>query len=107
MSVYKQPESKNWWYKFVWKGRVIRESTKQPNNRVAEQMEAAHKTSLAKGETGIREKTPPPTLREFAEQSFCPYVEGRFANKPKTLEYYRYGVKESSNVSKPGELPAR
>jgi len=93
VSVYKQPKSKNWWYKFTWNGQLIRESTKQANKRVAEQMEAAHKTCLAKSETGIREKTPPPTLREFTEQSFSPYVESRFANKPKTLEYYRYGVK--------------
>jgi spore germination protein GerM len=46
-------ESKYWWYKFVWNGEPIRESTKQTNKRVAEQMEAAHRTALAKGEVGI------------------------------------------------------
>jgi hypothetical protein len=49
MAVYKQPKSKNWWYKFNWNGEAIRESTKQTNKRVAEQMEAAHRTALAKG----------------------------------------------------------
>ena len=48
MSVYKQKGSKNWWYKFTWHGRQIRESTKQLNKRVAEQIEAGHKVSLAK-----------------------------------------------------------
>ena len=67
MAVYKQPKSKNWWYKFNWNGEPIRESTKQTNKRVAEQMEAAHKTALAKGEVGIRDTKPVPTLQEFAE----------------------------------------
>lgn len=74
----------------------IRESTKQSNKRVAEQMEAAHKGSLAKGEVGIRDKAPVPTLKDFVEKDFKPYVESRFLNKPKTLEYYRAGMKNLS-----------
>jgi len=60
--VYKQKKSKYWWYKFTWNGELIRESTKQTNKRVAEQMEAAHRTALAKGEVGIRDRRPVPTL---------------------------------------------
>ena len=45
-------------------------STKQTNKRIAEQMEAAHKTALAKGEVGIREKKSTPILKEFAEKHF-------------------------------------
>ena len=67
--VYKQPKSKYWWYKFRWRGELIRETMKQTNKRVAEQMEAAHRTSLAKGEVGIRDKKPDATLKEFAEQA--------------------------------------
>jgi integrase len=93
MAVYKQKSSKNWWYKFIWNGEPIRESTKQTNKRVAEQMEAAHKAALAKGEVGIREGKATPTLSEFADQEFLPFVESRFANKPKTLEYYKTGTK--------------
>lgn len=37
--VYKQPKSKNWWYKFTWRGELIRMSTKQANKRVAEQID--------------------------------------------------------------------
>ena len=37
-----------YWYKFMWQGILIRESTKQGNDKVARQMEAAHRTSLAK-----------------------------------------------------------
>jgi len=91
VAVYKR--GRVWWYRFVWNGESIRESTKQTNKRVAEQIEAAHKTSLAKGEVGIREKKPVPTLREFAERDFLPFTESRFQNKPKTLEYYKNGSK--------------
>jgi hypothetical protein len=41
-----------YWYKFMWQGKPIRESTRQGNNKVVRQMEAAHRTSLAKGEVG-------------------------------------------------------
>jgi hypothetical protein len=91
VAVYKR--GRVWWYRFVWNGESFRESTKQSNKRTAEQMEAAHKTSLAKGEVGIRDKKPVPTLREFAEREFLPFTESWFQNKPKTLEYYKNGVK--------------
>jgi integrase len=93
MAVYKQPKSKYWWYKFTWNGEPIRQSTKQSNKRVAEQMEAAHRTALAKGEVGIRDKKPVPPLKDFAEQDFLPFVRSTFSAKEKTLKYYEYGVK--------------
>jgi integrase len=46
MAIYKR--GKIYWYKFVWNGELIRESTKQGNDKVARQMEAAHRTRLAK-----------------------------------------------------------
>ena len=92
MAVYKQPKSKYWWYKFTWNGELIRESTKQTNKCVAEQMEAAHRTSLAKGEVGIRDRKPVPSLKDFADHDFLPFVRSTFAAKPKTLAYYENGV---------------
>jgi integrase len=91
MAVYKR--GKIWWYKFNWNGESIRESTKHTNKRVAEQMEATHKTSLAKGEVGIRDRAPVPTLTEFADADFLPFIEARFENKPNTLDYYKNGLK--------------
>lgn len=90
MAIYKR--GKNYWYKFNWNGTQIRESTKQGNDKVARQMEAAHRTSLAKGEVGIREKKPVPTLAEFLRRDFIPYVEAKHKAKPGTLEYYRDGA---------------
>ena len=76
MSIYKRGDV--YWYKFMWKGQVIRESTKQGNDKVARQMEAAHRTSLAKGEVGIREKKPAPILKEFCERRFEPWAQATF-----------------------------
>ena len=72
---------------------MIRQSTKQTNRRVAEQIEAAQRTALAKGEVGNRKRKPIPTLRDFAENDFLPYVRSTFAAKVKTKAYYQYGVK--------------
>src|SRR5262249_23771959 len=73
--------------------KLIRESTKQGNDKVARQMEAAHRTSLAKGEVGIRERKTVPTLSEFADKQFLPWAESTFAAKRKTWLYYRNGVR--------------
>jgi len=81
-----------YWYKFQWNGKMVRESTKQGNDKVARQIEAAHRTSLAKGEVGIREKKPVAILAEFLKKDFIPYVESKHAAKPDTLEYYRDGA---------------
>jgi integrase len=91
MAVYRR--GRVWWYRFTWNGRAIRESTKQTNKRVAEQIEAAHKTSLAKGEVGIRQKKRIPTVAEFAEKDFLPHVRSRFADKRSTLAYYDIQVR--------------
>jgi integrase len=91
MAVYKR--GKIWWYKFNWNGDPVRESTKQANKRTAEQMEATHKTSLAKGEVGLRDRTPAPTLSEFAERDFLPFARSTFTAKLKTLSYYENGIK--------------
>jgi integrase len=91
MAIYKR--GKIYWYKFNWNAEPIRESTKQGNPRVARQMEAAHKTSLAKGEVGIRDKKAVPTLSEFATRDFIPHVDSTFVGKEKTRAYYCGGVK--------------
>src|SRR5579864_1931035 len=104
MAVYKQKNSKKWWYKFSWNGQLIRESTKQANKRVAETMEAAHKTALAKGEVGIREKDPVPTLADFAEEQFLPFVRSTCAAKPNTIRFYENSVANLKAYSKLSSL---
>jgi len=79
----------------MWRGKLVRESTKQGNDKVARQMESAHRTSLAKGEVGIRERKPVPTLVEFIEQRFEPWAKATFEKaSPKTwLDWYRVGLR--------------
>ena len=83
MAVYKRGEV--WWFKFVWNGELIRASTKQGNKRLAEQMEATRKASLAKGEVGIKELLPAPTFAKFSER-FLSWAEAE--KKPSTVKYY-------------------
>ncbi len=73
MAVYKR--GRVWWYKFTWNGVPIRESTKQANKKVAGQIEAAHRVRLANGEAGIHDRIPVPTLQEFAERDFLPFID--------------------------------
>src|SRR3974377_497703 len=89
--IYKR--GKFYWYKLIWKGELSRESTKQTNDKVARQMESAHRTSLAKGEVGIREKKPVPTLSVFIEQRFEPWAKAQFASRSKTWLWYRNGLR--------------
>jgi len=105
MAVYKQPKSKNWWYKFTWNGQAIRESTKQTNKRVAEQMEAAHRTALAKGEVGIREKKAVPTIAKFADDKFLPFVRATKSEKPRTITFYETTVHNLKSFEKLASLP--
>jgi integrase len=90
--IYKR--GKIYWYKFVFNGRLLRESTKQGNDKVARQIESAQRTKLAKGEVGIHEKKPVPTLSEFIEKRFEPWAKARFEkSSPKTWrDYYRVGL---------------
>jgi len=85
--IYKQPKSKNYWYKFTWGGDLIRESTKQTNKRVAQQVEAAHKTALAKGEAGIRQKAKALTFPELAAK-FLDWSRREHREHPKTTQFY-------------------
>jgi integrase len=91
--IYKR--GKVYWYKFVFNGALVRESSKQGNDKVARQMESAHRTALAKGEVGIREKKPAPILSEFIEKRFEPWAKATFEKaSPKTwLDWYRVGLR--------------
>ena len=100
MSIYKRGDV--YWYKFMWNGEMIRESTKQGNDQVARQMEAAHRTSLAKGEVGIRDKKVIPTLKSFCVDRVEPWAKSTFEHaSPKTWLWYRFGI---DSLKKSGTL---
>jgi integrase len=90
--IYKRVET--YWYKFMWHGKLVRESTRQGNDKVARQMESAHRTSLAKGEVGIREPKPFPTLREFCKSRIEPWARSTFEKTTrKSWLWYRTGIR--------------
>jgi hypothetical protein len=90
MSIYKR--GKIYWYKFMWNGEMVRESTRQTNQNTARQMEGAHRASLAKGEVGIRERKTAPTLADFISRRFEPWAETSTSAKT-WLDYYRPGIR--------------
>jgi len=105
MSVYKQKDSDKWSYRFNWNGKHIRESTKQTNKRVAEQMEAARKTQLAKNEVGIRDVARVPTLGDFAQDIFLPYVRTHNEAKPATVTFYENSARHLRSSKTLASLP--
>jgi integrase len=90
MSIYKRGGI--YWYKFMWSGETIRESTKQGNDRKARNIESAHRTALANGLVGIREKKAAPALADFLKNDFLPFVKTKHVAKPGTAEYYADGA---------------
>ena len=135
MSIYKRGGV--YWYKFMWNGELVRESTKQGNDRKARSIEAAHKTRLSKqedarkdacsrlrcpevllcdecekwfsaeeamqkgahtfcsdscGAAWVKRHTRVPTLAQFLDFDFLPYINATFTEKIKTAEYYAYGA---------------
>ncbi len=77
-----------WWYEFEFNGRRVRGSAHTRNKEIARQIEAAHKIRLAKGEAGIAERPPAPTLKE-SEARFHKTIETLCAAKPATIRFYR------------------
>jgi len=89
MSIYKRGNV--YWYDFVFNGVRQQGSTKQGNQRVAQQIEAAERTRLAKGEVGIKDRKPIPTFAEYAKQ-FRAKMMTDHAAKPKTAAHYCNGL---------------
>jgi hypothetical protein len=104
MSIFKRGSV--YWYHFLFNGEHIQKSTKQGNPRTARQMEAAYKTALAKGEVGITERKPVPTLADYIENRFTPWARATFEQaSPKTWAgWYRTQL---ANISSYGPLVSR
>ena len=86
MAVYKRGGV--YWYEFDFKGQRVRESAHIGNKGVARQIEAAHRVRLAKGEAGINERPPVPTLVEFGPR-FESAITTLCAERPATIGFYK------------------
>lgn len=91
MAIYKR--GKTYWFEFVFDGRRIRESAKTSNRRAAEQIEAAYKVKLAKGEIDLDvEKKEIPSLRN-AIKDYLDWSKMQHAAKPSTTRRYEVAAK--------------
>jgi integrase len=91
MSLYKRGDT--WWMEFTKNGRRWRKSTGLSNRREAQKIEDAFKTQIERGEVGIEDQGPAPTLREFAQQ-FADFISTRHAAKPQTIDFYAKKLKQ-------------
>jgi len=90
--IYKLTGRKYYRVKFQFKGETIHKCTRATDAKTARSIEATLRSELAKGNWGILELKPAPTLAEFLKKDFLPFTRTRFASKAKTLAYYQYGV---------------
>jgi hypothetical protein len=75
-----------YWYKFIWGGKRIQESTRQSNYRAAINIENDAKTKLAQGNAGIRIKKEAKTLAGYLSENLLPWAEAQFTQQPKSLK---------------------
>ena len=87
--LYKRDGSEFWWIRFKFRGKLIQQSSKSTNKRVAQQIEAALKTEHAKGAVGIATPKAAPTLAEFIDNDFLPHVQNT-SQKANTRRFYAY-----------------
>ena len=103
MTIFKR--SRIYWYHFIFNGEHIQESTKQGNPRLARQMEAAHRTALAKGEVGFREHQPVTSLAKFCRERVEPWTKAMFEQTSvNTWRWYRAGLRSIYDYPSLSEL---
>src|SRR5262245_36559176 len=86
MSLYRRGDV--WWTQFMIDRRLYRKSTKMTNKNLARDKERDMINAVKSG-------TPPKpeslVLGDFLRDSFLPFVEVEFRQKPKTRDYYVFG----------------
>jgi len=93
-----KPEGRRFYsVKFKHDGRLIVKRTKATTAKAARNIEGQIRSELAMGHFEILKPRPEsPTLADFLKKDFTTFNESRFAEKPSTLAYYAYGVKQLS-----------
>src|SRR4030095_2466064 len=95
MNIYKRDESGPYWYRFNYKGKEIRRSSKVYNKEDAKDIASAYRTQLCKGEVGIeepKEALPIPTFGQ-AMGDFLEWSETEYAAHPNTHRRYMISSK--------------
>jgi len=86
----------------MWQGHMFCESAKTGNDKSARRMESAHRTRLAEGLVGIREKKTVPTLEHFLQNRIEPktieviptnQVEANSRKRARSYKWLRSGLR--------------
>lgn len=94
--IFKRGDSPYYSFRFMYRGQIYCESTRQSNAKVAKEIEAAKRSELSKGEVGIFERKDIPTLRKFCEDWFEPRISttvGGFIKQKTWDDFYKTGIK--------------
>jgi integrase len=94
MSIFKR--GRTYWFHFWFSGQHVQQSTKQGNPRVARQIEAAHRTALAKGEVGIKPRPNVPTFEMFVPR-VMEEIRKNCVENPRTAEFYEDAFNRAIN----------
>jgi hypothetical protein len=89
MSLFKQKDSKVWWYDFVFQGQRYRATTKSKNEQVAKKAERSKRRQLEEEFNGIRPVEKRKRIEELAH-GYIAKKTGKWA--PKTLEINELGL---------------
>jgi integrase len=92
MSVYKRGGV--YWFKFVFRGQLIRESTGLSNQTSALRAEAIRKAELAEGRAGIVRRKPCSLFEDFVNQEFLPWSQKEHEAHPRTYVRYQTSVRQ-------------
>ncbi len=90
--IYKPKGRRYYKVKFQFKGETIHKATRATDAKTARSIEGTIRAELAKGNWGILERKPAPTLKDFLTKDFLPFTRTRCAGKLKTRLYYEYGA---------------
>lgn len=94
MAVFKR--GRTYWFHFFWNSEHVQKSTKikvgpRKNLGAAKDVEAAYRTALARGDAGILERKPAPTLKDFSQRFLDNAAIGRRqAPRESTIAFYAH-----------------
>jgi integrase len=105
MSIFRR--NNVYYFEFVYGGKRYVRSTKVKNQRIAEEIERAFRTALAKGDVGIVERKTVPSLKDFSVR-FLEAIRVRSHDRPATVKFYeqRMGQLLKNRVLRDARLDA-
>lgn len=90
MNIYKRDQSGPYWYRFMYRGTLIRRSSGVYNKQDAMDIAAAYRTQLVKGEVGLKEPEPAPEIPAFSKAmaDFLAWSETEYTAHPASHKRY-------------------